>query len=285
VNARQQRYYNEFRERVEAQGGTVVTSGWKNNRTPMLVRCKVGHLAMPRPGNVQKGQRICRACAGKDPAYAWNGFRDRVRELGGEVLEPEWRGKDVPHRVRCAEGHETAVSPNNVRKGQGVCRFCAGRETTPEQAAENFRRAVADHDGEVLEPAWLGALATHRIRCAEGHEATVRPTDVQQGQGICRYCAGRVWNVFYIVADDDNDVIKFGISSGDPRDRLADHRRDGFERTILVRTNFPGARELETRILRALADAGEQPVRGREYYPARVLATVLDIAGHDDDAA
>ena len=285
MNERQQRYYNEFRERVEAQGGTVITSGWKTNKTPMLVRCKAGHLAMPRPDNVKKGRGICRYCAGQGTTteQAAENFRSAVADQGGEVLEPVWLGADTPHRIRCAEGHETTVRPTHVQQGRGICRFCAGRDSG--QAWKGFRSAVADQGGEVLEPVWLGNNTPHRVRCAEGHETTVQPGHVQQGHGICRYCAGKVWDAFYIVANDDNGVIKFGITSGDPRPRLRNHRADGFERVILVRADFPEARDLETRVIRALDDAGEHPVRGREYFPARVLATVLDVAGHGAGAA
>lgn len=62
----------------------------------MLVRCRVGHLARPRPNRVQQGQGICRACAGNDPYYAWWAFLGRVGELGGTVLESEWLGNRTP---------------------------------------------------------------------------------------------------------------------------------------------------------------------------------------------
>jgi hypothetical protein len=102
---------------------------------------------------------------------------------------------------------------------------------------------------------------------------------VQQGQGICRFCKGRAWDVFYVVQDDINDVIKFGVTSGNPRMRLGVHERDGFDRVVRLAEGLPGvvAPELERTIIAALRDAREAPVRGREYYRARVLPVVLDL--------
>ncbi|MPY47110.1 GIY-YIG nuclease family protein [Streptomyces acidicola] len=73
--------------------------------------------------------------------------------------------------------------------------------------------------------------------------------------------------------------MKFGITSGDPRPRLSDHARDGFDCVIRLIEGLPGdlAPRLERAVLAALRDAREAPVRGREYFPARVLGLVLDV--------
>lgn len=85
--------------------------------------------------------------------------------------------------------------------------------------------------------------------------------------------------MFYVVADDINDVVKFGITSGNPRPRLSRHAREGFDDVIRLVEGLPGdlAPRLERAILAALQDAREAPVRGREYFPSRVLALVLDL--------
>jgi hypothetical protein len=120
---------------------------------------------------------------------AWRAFNDRIAELNGIVLEPDWLGSLRPHRIRCAAGHETSIRPNNVQQGGGACRTCAGRN--PLESERAFRTRVAELGGTVLEPIWLGSAQPHRVRCAAGHESTPRPTHVQKGTGICRKCAGQ----------------------------------------------------------------------------------------------
>jgi hypothetical protein len=100
-----------------------------------------------------------------------------------------------------------------------------------------------------------------------------------QGFGICRACAGKVWDVFYVVVDNENGIVKFGITSGDPRPRLYRHACDGLNSVIRLIEGLPNdvAPRLERAVLAALRDAREEPVRGVEYFPASALGLVLDV--------
>lgn len=266
-----------FRARVEELGGVVLELAWLGYNMPHRARCAEGHECTPTPANVQRGQGICRLCSGRDPATADAAFRARVEELGGTVLEPEWLGSIKPHRVRCGAGHESFPLPHHVQRGIGICRTCAGRD--PKAAEAAFRARLEELGATLLEPVYLGNHAPHRARCAEGHECRPTPGHVRQGVGICRLCAGKTWDVFYLVTDTASGHLKLGITSGDPRPRLVDHERDGFDTVLRLATSLPGdvAPELERQILSALRDAGERPVRGREYFPPRVQALVLDL--------
>ncbi|GHH87877.1 hypothetical protein GCM10017771_30860 [Streptomyces capitiformicae] len=266
----------KFRARLADLGATLLEPKWLGNHKPHRMRCSAGHECAPRPAGVMQGQGICRRCVGCDPQAAWDAFRARVTGLGGEVLEPEWLGKDVPHRVRCSAGHASSPRPNNTRRW-GICATCAGN--VPEVAEAAFRARLKELGATLLEREWLGSDTPHRVRCRNGHDCTPRPHGVGQGQGICWACRGRRPNVFYVVADEINGVVKFGITSGDPRPRLGDHSRDGFDCVIRLVEGLPGdvALRLEKTILAALRDAREAPVRGREYFPARVLPLITDL--------
>ncbi|KOU99100.1 GIY-YIG nuclease family protein [Streptomyces sp. XY533] len=196
------------------------------------------------------------------------------------MLEPTWLGNHAPHRVRCAADHDCAPRPNDVRRGAGVCRTCAGNDSHAAEAA--FRARLAELGATLLEPTWLGNHVPHRARCAAGHDCNPRPNSVQQGSGVCRSCAGKTWDVLYVVTSELDDVVKFGVTSGNPRPRLRDHAYDGLDVIVRLVTGLPegAAVELERTLLAALRDAREVPVRGREYFPARVLPLVLDLVDH-----
>lgn len=192
-------------------------------------------------------------------------------------------GALVPHRVTCARGHEGNPRPVDViHKGQGICRTCGGTDPVPAEAA--FRGRVSHLGGVLLEPYQHNAHPEPlRVRCPKGHETTVIPGGLRRGEGLCRFCAGKEWDAFYVLQDELEDVVKFGVTSGDPRPRLLHHERDGFGQVLRLHTGLPGdvAPKLERTILAALRDAREEPVRGREYFPARVLPVVLDLVdGH-----
>lgn len=269
-----------FRARIVELGGTVLEPQWLGTDRPHRVLCAAGHPSAPRPSDVKQGDGICKTCAGTDPRAAEAAFRARVQELGGTVLEPAWLGSIKPHRIRCAAGHEVRRPPNSIQQGQGLCRACAGND--PKVAEQEFRARVQALGGEVLEPAWLGTLKPHRVRCSAGHESSPRPTALQQGIGLCRLCAGKVWDAFYVVLNEDDQIVKFGITSGDPRPRISAHARHGYCTTVRLMANLPldVARPLERSVISALALAKIKPIRGREYFPASALPVILDIADH-----
>lgn len=177
----------EFRARVEELGGCVLEPKWLGVLSRYRVRCPQGHECTPKAKYVLEGGGICRTCSGNDPRAAEAAFRARIQELGATILEPKWLGADRPHRVLCAAGHAGTPRPSDVKQG-GICKTCAGTDSRAAEAA--FRARVEVLGGTILEPAWLGAIKPHRIRCAAGHEVRRRPNSIQQGGGLCRTCAG-----------------------------------------------------------------------------------------------
>lgn len=208
-------------------------------------------------------------------ARAWQDFQDRVTQQGGDVLEACWRGSIQPHRIACASGHESAVRPNNLKNGQGMCATCAGRN--PWSTETEFRKAVSAAGAFIL-GRYQGTHVPVKIRCIEGHEVSPTPRSVLRGSGICRACSGSVWDVFYVVTGPAG--VKFGVTSGDPRPRLTDHRRDGYATVAALHTGLDSTAGLDAeRACRTeLAAAGLVPVRGREYYGADALPLVLKVA-------
>lgn len=269
--------WRKFQAEVARRGGEVLDVTWRGNRQAYAVRCNAGHVNQIWPIGLHQGHGICLACAGQSPRVAWEGFQSLIEQLGGVVVEEAWKGKDEPHACLCPQGHECSPRPGHIRRGIGMCLTCAGRN--PDVAMAAFRARVKDLGGEVLEPSWLGNVTPHRVRCSKGHESMPAPSYVQQGGGICRACAGKTWDVFYVVADEIYDTVKFGITSGDPRPRLKAHARDGFDCVIRLIEGLPGdlAPRLERAILAALREARESPVRGAEYFPTRTLGLILDL--------
>jgi hypothetical protein len=270
----------KFKAGLAMLGATLLETQWLGSGTLHRIRCAQGHEVTTRPKDVRIRSTCCRVCACRDSDTAAREFRERLTGLGATLLEPEWLGNRRPHRVMCASGHQCSPRPESVQQGQGICQTCAGRDTKVAEAW--FRARLAEAGAVLLEPKWLGARVRHRVRCVAGHISTPLPNGVQQGQGVCRHCAGKSWDAFYVVADESAELLKFGITTGTGRVRLNDHRRDGFVTVLRFLSNLPGdtAPDLERDVKSALHLAGETPVRGREYYQDHVTALVLDVVDH-----
>lgn len=272
MRPRSLRAWLAFQEQMHALGATLVESSWLGATVPHRAICPVGHECTPRPSHVAQGRGFCRACFDQ-PERCWAEFKGRVEALGGTVLAGQWMGTGVPHLIRCAVGHESTPKPAAL-KAQGICRACARKSKREAELWAEFNARVEALGGVVLDTRWLGSATPHRIRCASGHESTSRPNTVRNGSGICRTCSGKVWDVFYVVASADG--VKLGITSGDPRPRLANHRRDGYAHVVRV-LDVNDARRLEVVTLTALGEAGHSPVAGHEYFDISVLGLVLDV--------
>lgn len=271
---------DEFKARLAEIGAALLEAEWLGSMEPHRIRCAEGHEVTVRPHHVRGRNGRCRICSRRDSDTAAREFRERLTDLGAVLLEPEWLGNRRPHRVLCAAGHQCSPRPESVQRGQGICQTCAGRDTNVAEAW--FRARLAEDGAVLLEPKWLGARVRHRVRCAAGHVSTPLPNGVQQGNGVCRHCAGKTWDAFYVVADDDAALLKFGITTGSGKRRLTEHRRAGFATVhrFLSALEDNVALSLERDVRAALRLAGEEPVRGREYYSAGVTALVLDVVDH-----
>ena len=263
-----------FQRRVAKLGGKLL-GVYVNNKSPVLAICAAGHACRPIPGRVKAGKGICRTCAGLDPVAAEAAFRSRMDELGAAVLGLYVDNK-TPILARCSAGHECRPRPSDVQRGQGICGICACNDTASAEAA--FRARLAELGAELLEP-YRSCQHPHAVRCAAGHECKPRPANVANGEGICRICANKIWDAFYVVAAPDADRLKFGITSGNGRPRLRRHRANGYREVIRLLTGLSGtiAPDIEQATMATLRLAGFRPVHGREFFDASALAVVLDV--------
>lgn len=270
--------WKQFRERVAAAGGQVIEPAWLGNNTPHRIACSAGHAIAVWPSTTRRQRSICRVCSGHDAEAASETFYGIAAEQGWRVVEPRWLGTKAKHRIVCAEGHETRAVPNSVQQGHVVCPTCAGKDQAAQMEA--FRIRVAEQGGQVVEARWMGSQARHRVVCAVGHEVSPTPTYVQQGGGICRLCRGRFWDVFYVVTSAKLCRVKFGITSQDPRRRVATHRLAGYETVVRTIVQLSDASVLEQAVLGTLKLAGAIPAQGREYHDIAALPMILDVVDH-----
>ena len=120
---------------------------------------------------------------------AWEKFRSKVEEFGGQVIEPEWLGMNVPHRVICKEGHESTPHPGSIHMGRGICRTCSGLD--PRVTEARFRGLVKELGGQMVDAPWSGLRGHQPVICADGHQVSPSVASVLRGRGICRVCAGK----------------------------------------------------------------------------------------------
>lgn len=212
----------------------------------------------------------------KPAQRARKAFIESLEGNGHTPLFTEWGGANKPHAARCVNGHDCYPHPAAVRKGLGVCRTCSQRD--PARAETEFIERLKHLGATPTYGKWTGVDKPHTVRCANGHDTSVRPGHLRDGRGVCRPCSLNRQDVFYIVSS--HDKVKFGITSGSPDARLREHRSQGFDVVEAVWEGLePGAaRELEDELLLQLKLSQVSPVRGREYFPIAALNSIAGFA-------
>jgi hypothetical protein len=111
-----------------------------------------------------------------------------MKEHGFSPVEP-YRNSDSPWlSIKDSCGHQVSPRLSNVKLGKGGCPICSKKYVDPEDAKNDMRTAGA----EPLEK-YPGASKKWKCLCVLcGREIYPRRASVQQGQGPCGYCAGRM---------------------------------------------------------------------------------------------
>lgn len=163
-----------FKAKIEELGGKLIGE-YKRSDLGVLCICKNGHEFYAVPDNVKQRNNICKKCAKKCPIEAEKRFRERIAELGGEVIG-EYKTHKVPILCICKNGHENYLKPAQVISN-GMCKKCSGQCTI--QAGENFVKNIERLGGQVIGE-YKGANTPVKCICQNGHECYPYPTSIQQ---------------------------------------------------------------------------------------------------------
>jgi len=124
-----------------------------------------------------------------------------MKGRGFTPIEP-YKNSDSPWlSIRDSCGHQVYPTLSNVKLGKGGCQICSGKFVDPAIAREDMRSSGA----EPLED-YPGALKKWKCLCMScGREIFPCRNSVQQGQGPCKYCAGK--------AVDPDEAAQFMIET------------------------------------------------------------------------
>jgi hypothetical protein len=143
-----------------------------------------GREVTPRLGNVSSGQGGCRFCAGTAPTPP-DEAAALMRAAGLEPLEPY---PGAMNSWRCRHqgcGREVKARYSHVKRGAGICRWCAPNAPVDSEQAAALMRAAGL---EPLEP-YPGTDVPWRCRCTVcGTVGAPTHGSIKRGQGGCVPC-------------------------------------------------------------------------------------------------
>jgi len=163
---------------------------------------------------------MCETCANNSFDVAKDNFRRDIElKFGGEQIGP-YRGNNERVECRCSKGHLCRPRPSCIQQGKGICVTCAGHDS--DTARDNFRHNIeVIFGGKQIGLYEYNKLPVECI-CPKGHQCWPKPTNVQQGQGMCKKCCQVGYSLIAIkwltrVANEEKIVIQHAQNGGEFR--------------------------------------------------------------------
>jgi hypothetical protein len=174
---------HNFYTNIKKLGGTVIGK-YKGKDIPVDCICPEGHNCHSYPSGIRDGGGMCSICSGCDSETAKQNFYTNIKKLGGTVIG-KYKGSSTPVHCICSNDHLCNPDPNHIQQGRGMCGICAGNDS--ETAKQNFYDNIKFLGGTVIGKYKKSDIPVD-CRCKEGHNCNPRPSDIQQGHGMCKSC-------------------------------------------------------------------------------------------------
>lgn len=187
----------EIRRRAaELSGCEVLSEEYRNNREPLLFRCRCGAEFWKSWNEFQdQGHNLCNACAKQEQYDAKrldeNRVRARLEQYGYEWISGEYKNQKSKLTVRCSCGHlRTATFTNLVdQTHSGLCVSCT-RSESQRLSIFSVELFCAMNDLECLDDSYVDAHTPMRFRCHCGREFRAAWNNVSSGrQRQCAVCS------------------------------------------------------------------------------------------------
>jgi hypothetical protein len=153
--------YEEVKTYIESQGYVLLSTEYKNNTIPLLVKCPNGHIYYVKYSNFRDGKR-CRICSMKEAGYKKRLTFEQVKKYiesfeGYKLLSTEYKIASSKLLIKCPENHIFECSFNKFRDGQRcpICKESKGEQRVREYLANNnipFKRQYIFEDCRNIEP-------------------------------------------------------------------------------------------------------------------------------------
>lgn len=121
--------YTLVKETIEAEGYTLLSDEYINNRTKLVVQCPHGHDPYTVTFNAYSNGHRCPDCGNIKRSLAlqlkYKDVLDRVIEAGFELISTSYEGVYKPLIFRCPEGHTFKRDLDSFEKVQNKCPVCA----------------------------------------------------------------------------------------------------------------------------------------------------------------
>ena len=181
--------YEDVKSFVNAKGGKLLSTIYRNNKTKIRLECAQGHQWETSFNTVLNRGSWCPFCSPTS-----KGSIEEMREIaesrGGECISSVYVSASNLLKWRCGSSHEWEARPQDIKRGQW-CGKCAGNVSG---TIEEMRAIANSRGGECLSETYINSDTNLWWRCAKGHTWQATPQNVKGSANKrgswCGVCAG-----------------------------------------------------------------------------------------------
>lgn len=171
-----------IRKEIEIRGGFLVSTKYKNENSPLMVRCVNGHEFRSRFRYIRRGN-WCKECFSDSVRRSVDEVRKIIEDRGG-VLLSEYKNAMTKLHLRCEKGHDVWMKYNDIQQGHW-CRKCADQELRLDE--DEIYRFVAERGGRVLSR-YENSYTKMKLRCGAGHIWKTTANVLRSQESWCPEC-------------------------------------------------------------------------------------------------
>lgn len=166
-----------------ARGGRCLSTDYRDNASPLLWECALGHQWTAHLNRVKDDECWCPECWGNIARLT--DLQALAAGRGGACLSTEYVNERVPMLWRCSLGHEWSTASVTVCGGSW-CPVCSDRVA---YTLDDLKQIAQSRGGRCLAEAFSNRRDALPWECEEGHHWSTSIASVVQG-AWCPHCAG-----------------------------------------------------------------------------------------------
>jgi len=171
----------------KSKGGECISKKYINSITPMIIRCKYGHVWKARPANIIYNNSWCPMCDYNNRKVGIELYKKKALDKGGECLSDVYINHKTPIKFKCENGHVWSTRPDSIHKGSW-CPKCYGNHPL---SIEDCKNDAILNEGKCLPKKIKNSITKLTYQCKYGHIWKARPKSIREGRW-CPECAKKI---------------------------------------------------------------------------------------------
>lgn len=180
---------DDCRRYAKDNEGVLLSANYKNNRSHLRWKCRLGHIWKSAFGNMKSQRQWCPKCSG-NTSYTLRDCINIAKKRNGRLLSKQYAGARSMLLWRCHLGHTWRASFANVKGKSSWCPICAWNELgrTKRHSIEDLRKWAISKGGLLLSTEYTRVDKKYLWRCGNGHEWSATASLVMNHHTWCPYC-------------------------------------------------------------------------------------------------